>query len=65
MPASLSDKEEVTALLHAWMAGENDALDRLMAPVQAALVNQVETVARDWRNAKLWLRREIGREAKS
>ena len=37
MPASLSDKEEVTALLHAWMAGETGALDRLMAAVQAEL----------------------------
>jgi RNA polymerase sigma factor (TIGR02999 family) len=25
----------------------------------------VETVARDWRTAKLWLRREIGREARA
>lgn len=37
MPTELSEKAEVTALLHAWMAGETGALDRLMATVQAEL----------------------------
>ena len=37
MPTALSDKEQVTALLHAWMAGQSGALGRLMAAVQAEL----------------------------
>lgn len=37
MQTVLSDKEQVTALLHAWMAGQSGALDRLMAVVQAEL----------------------------
>jgi RNA polymerase sigma factor (TIGR02999 family) len=37
MPTELSEKEEVTAMLHAWMAGETGALDRLMATVQAEM----------------------------
>jgi len=37
MPTALCDREQVTALLRAWMAGQNGALDRLMAAVQAEL----------------------------
>lgn len=33
MPNTLSAGDEVTALLHAWMAGQSGALDRLMLSV--------------------------------
>jgi hypothetical protein len=42
MPAQLSDKEEVTALLHARMAVQTDALERRdHTPQPTALVNEI------------------------
>lgn len=37
MPTALPDQHRVTALLHAWMAGQDGALDHLMAAVQVEL----------------------------
>jgi RNA polymerase sigma-70 factor (ECF subfamily) len=37
MPTPLSEKDEVTALLHAWMAGQSGALDEVMVAVHAEL----------------------------
>jgi hypothetical protein len=49
---------EVTQLLHAWSEGEQGALESrgrgMVSP---------ETVLRDWKLARSWLRRELTRES--
>jgi hypothetical protein len=46
-------------MLHAWMAGKSAALNEVF--LKLVDLREIETVARDWRTAKLWLCRKIKR----
>jgi len=59
MPSARPGQERVTEMLHAWMAGKSAALNEVF--LKLVDLREIETVARDWRTAKLWLCREIKR----